>query len=472
MAKVDTLMGKRSLPLSLLFLSGALKKSGYDVAVIHCTPEEMRRKLDWIDRKNPIFVGFSVITGIPTLYAAQMSREIKKKCDTPVVWGGVHPTLLPEQCLQESYIDMVVLGEGEETVVEIADRLSRGKSLEGVKGVGYKHDGKIKIEQRRPFIKNLDSFRIDFECVNLKEYIYPSRTHECRRRIEYFSSRGCPYNCGFCYNLAFHKRRWRGYSTDTVIEDIEYLKSKYNVDHVLFNDDNFFVNKNRAFEIVRKIDLPFSSSMRIDYITDKVARTLKELGCKCLYIGMESGSDRILKLMNKGIRVADTIRAAHRLAENELRAQYSAIFGLPTETEQEMEKTMNLIFRILDIHKESQFSVGPYIPYPGTDLYSLAIKEGFEPPSRTDGWSKLDRWKDTVDLPWIDTKSYFLLRLYLLSLHSNIKLISRYLRFRLKYKNFMKDYDTKLVAKVLNEVDRGTTIGLVFSKLIRNIMKW
>lgn len=351
--------GKEILPWGILSVGSALRYAGYEINLIHCTDREIRRKINQILAENPLFVGFSVMTGAQTKHSAIMSKLLKKESDIPIVWGGPHPTLLPEQCLQEDYIDVVVIGEGEETTVELANALKNNKPLNTILGLGFNFGrNKVQITPPRPFIQNLDSYEIDFELLNIENYLFPSHRgrKECGRVIAYKSSRGCIYECNFCYNQKVHKRTWRGRSAEKVIQDIEKLKREYSVDGVKFYDDNFFVDRKRAFKILEGIGVPAHTEIRIDWINDKVARKLQEVDCMELLIGVESGSDRIMNLINKRFHVKDIKESIRIIAKYNLPATYSTICGIPTETVEEAEKTIALMLWIEKTHRDAAFT--------------------------------------------------------------------------------------------------------------------
>jgi anaerobic magnesium-protoporphyrin IX monomethyl ester cyclase len=233
----------------------------------------------------------------------------------------------------------------------------------------------------RPFITQLDDFRLDFSLIDLEKFIFPLNKY--KRVIAYKASRGCPFNCAFCYNNLFNKNRWRFWSVETVVEDIQFLKDKYQIDAVKFYDDNFFVNKNRALEILEKINLPAHLEIRIDSISEEIAAKLKEYKVFDMLIGVESGSDRLLQLIDKRFTVDKVIATVGLIEKYKLPASYSVIVGLPTETKAEFESTIALLYRIYQMHSQAVFTLGAYLPYPGSRMYDFAIANGFKPPTKT-----------------------------------------------------------------------------------------
>ncbi len=448
----------RLIPLGPLQVGSALKKAGYDVEIIHCTQEDIDKEAEKILEEEPLFVGFSVITGIQTLHSAIMSKRIKEKSSTPIIWGGIHPSLLPEMCLKEDYIDIVVIGEGEETIVELADRLKSKQPVNDIKGIGYKgrEDGKItyNLNPPRPFITNLDEYRIDFKLLNMENYLTPAEAGRYKRITGYKSSRGCPYDCGFCYNQRFNKGQWRAYSPKVVLEDMEFLKREYRIDGIRFYDDNFYVDKKRAQAILRGIGIPASSEIRADMLDEKLAGEIKDAGCLGLLVGIESGSDRLLELINKRCKIEDLIKKIEIIARYKLPVTYSAIIGLPTETKEETKKTIDLLLSIYDKFDKNNTVIvtGVYLPYPGTSLYSLAVKEGFNPPEATEGWAGIDRSRHKFSMPWINTEYCYRVRKCFEFLSYNIKFLNAWFKFRIKHNFFFFPLDIIIVGYLSDKI--------------------
>ena len=474
LVKVDTPSGRsRYPPLGLLYVGDALNKEGYNVDIHHCTKDQILDLARHIAKRDPLFVGFSVVTGFSTRYSLEMSREIKRRSDTPIVWGGPHPTLLPEQCLSEPWIDLVVLGEGEETSVELARALEKKTDLNNVRGIGYKKEGKTRLTPRRPFIKDLDKYRLNWELIEVKNYLY-EHIEGYRRVLSYVSSRGCPHRCGFCYNLVANRRRWRSHSPEFTIRDIERLREDYGIDAIRFYDDNFFANKKRAEKILRTINLPWFGEVRIDYVDEPLAKLMKETNCTDLLIGAESGSNRLLDLMQKDLTVSQTLRGARKLAEHKIHTCFSFILGLPTETWNETQKTIDLLLRIDEIHPDTTFTVGPYLPFPGTPLYQLAAKEGFKTPERTEGWEILDRKEGPFrqeTLPWIDQRVY-LISAYCDWLGIRAPLFPSLIRFRLKGIQFSLPFDLQIIRRMYGKNPEGgyNYRNTTFAKTIRRLV--
>lgn len=434
---------EKILPMGILSVGSALKRHGFEVELINITEKEIDKTVAKVMAKNPLLVALSVMTGRQTKHSAEFSKKIKELSSVKVLWGGIHPSLLPEQCLNESYIDFVIIGEGEETSVELFQKLERQESLENVLGLGYKQNGKIKINSARPLISDLDLWPMDFNLLDMEKYLY--KLDRYKRVVAYKTSRGCPFNCAFCYNRAFNQSRWRAWSIDKVVNDIQYLKQKYWIDAIKFYDDNFFVDKMRALEILRRINLPAHLEVRIDMIDDESAKELKELKVFDLLIGVESGSDRLLALINKKITVARIMAAVKSLAKYNVPASYSAIVGLPTETKKEFKATVDLLYQIYKIHPQAAFTLGAYMPYPGSLMYDFAVQQGFLPPRRTEDWGKIDRFRKDFSSPWVNAKYVWRIREYFKLLKLKLGPINKWFEFRIKHRFFSMPLDIYLI---------------------------
>jgi len=457
------------LPLGILSVGSALKKQGFEVELININEKEIDKIVNYVIAKNPLYVGLSVMTGIQTEHSAEFSKKVKFKSNVPIVWGGIHPSLLPEQCLESNYIDYVIIREGEKTIIEFTDKLKKQESLKEVLGVGYKDESKIIINPERQLIKNLDNYRLDFSLIDLEKYIF--KLDKYKRVIAYKTSRGCPYNCAFCYNQEFNQGRWRAWSVETVLEDISFLKNRHKIEAVKFYDDNFFVDKERALKILRAINLPSHTEIRIDAINDNLVQELKKLRSFDLLIGVESGSNRLLELINKKITITDTIKAVKILAKNNLRASYSAIVGLPTETKKEFDSTIDLMYQIYQIHKKAGFTLGAYLPYPGSKLYKFSIEKGFQPPKKTEDWGKIDRFRNRFVSPWVNIKYVWRIREYFKFLSINLSFFNKWFEWRIKKRFFAFPIDIYIFEYLLELVAEEKNIFGKFLRKIHNLLK-
>lgn len=455
---------EKILPLGILSVGSALKKSGYEVELINITENEIDKTVSYLTDHPPLYVGISVMTGIQTQHSAQLSRKIKAKSNLPIVWGGIHPSLMPKQCLEEDYIDYIVISEGEVTIVELTKKIIDGTPLGDTTGLGYKKDGQVVVNQKRSFITNLDDYRLNFSLLDMEKFIFS--LGENKRVIAYKASRGCPFNCSFCYNNEFNLNKWRKWSIDAVVADINFLKERYNIDAVKFYDDNFFVDKRHAFEILEKIKLPSHLEIRIDSITDEIAAKMKKYEVFDMLIGVESGSNRILELIDKNFTVDKVIEAVKILQKYDLPASYSVIVGLPTETKEEFEMTIDLLYKIYGIHPRAAFTLGAYLPYPGSKMYQFAIEQGFDPPKDTESWGKIDRFRKSFTSPWVDVKKVWRIREYFKILNWKLGPVRGWLKWRIRHRFFALPIDIYIIEFLSNiALEQKSPIGKLMRRL-------
>lgn len=399
-------------PDSLLAVAAEPYRAGWDV---HIIDQRIDRK--WkVTLKNLLkdacLFGTTSMTGPQIRYALAASKFVKENSDVPVVWGGVHASLLPEQTIQNKYIDIVVKGEGDYALYEIVKALESKEGLDEVKGLYYKKEGKIKTTGERSLIADLDNLRdLPYELVDLN-YYYGFDVGE-GKSITLMTSRGCPYRCAFCYNTVYNKNRWRGMSAERTLELIQRVVDDFGVKCVFFQDDNFCANVRRFEKIVdgilsKKIEFSWGLlGARVNSLTsmsDALMAKAVEAGCINIDVGVESGSERILELMLKGVKVPEILALNKRLAKFFDKTKYTFVMGVPSETEAELLQTVRLAIRL----SEDNSNVLPlffiYCAYPGTELYKLAMKYGFEAPQNLEAWSEINYESAYLHYPWSDTK--------------------------------------------------------------------
>ena len=459
---------EKILPLGILSVGSALKKHGYDVKLININEKQINKTVEEVVATRPDFVGVSVMTGTQTQHSAEFSKKIKNLSSIPVLWGGIHPSLLPRQCIEENYIDYVVRGEGELTILEFAKQFSGNKDFGQVLGLAYKKGKEVFINPERPLIEKLDDWRLDFSLINLEQFIFPLGKY--KRAIAYKTSRGCPFGCAFCYNNEFNKGKWRAWSEEIVLEDIEYLKREHKIDAIKFYDDNFFVNRKRALDLLKAINLPSHLELRIDFINDELAGELKNLNVFDMLIGLESGSDRMLQLIDKRFTVSRLMMGVKSLAKYDLHATYSFIVGLPTETRDEFKDTVNLMYEVYKIHPRAGFTLGAYLPYPGSKLYVFSQKHGFVTPDKTENWGKIDRFRKNFKSPWVNVKKVWVIRECFKILSWDLKILKKWLEFRIKHDFYylpLDIYFVEFLAKIALEEKGflGRTMRKIYNKI-------
>src|ERR1700733_7212202 len=324
-------------PLGILAVSTPLLRAGYQVKIIDSTitPNFQKRVLE--ELKDALCLAVSLVTGPMIKETVQIARTAKRLYpDKPIVLGGWHPSLLPHQTLAAEYIDIVVKGQGEEAFLEIVQRIEAGESMEGVKGVGYKEDGRIIFNAPRE-LKPISE--LPPKAYHLADFDAYERV--CGRRwAMYTSSLACPYNCAYCTNKGLYGRKWNALDADQVVEEVSDLVSRYGLQLLWVVDDNFLVDRDRAVKIaeglVRK-GLQFDWSIQastnlVTRLTVEELKLLRRAGLSQVAQGADSGSQKILHLMNKDFQKLDTIyAAADKLTQAGIRPSFNMIFAFPGE---------------------------------------------------------------------------------------------------------------------------------------------
>ena len=368
-------------PLGLMSVAAVARNLGHDVEIIdrNLTPFTIRNLVDFA----PDVVGVSSLTGPMLKDAIWVSKAVKRILGehVPIVWGGMHATTLPTQVLNDDFVDFVVVGEGEYTFVELLDVLVKGGSISGVRGLAHKEGGTPAVNGGRPLIRNLDTLpALPWDMVNSSFYF--------RRDIALITSRGCPFTCAYCYNSEYEGRGWRPQSPDRVLRDIELAASHTRTRSLKLYDDNFPTNRRRCLAILRRVPAEYSLFVEVspNFVDDEFLRVVSKLRKVWLFMGIESGSDRMLKKMHRRVSV-DQIRRAFGLIRNydNVRTIGNVVIGCPTETEEELRMSMELLREV----NPTRYNVSIYTPYPGNTFFNELVAGGFEAPKDTAGWARL-----------------------------------------------------------------------------------
>lgn len=365
-------------PLNLMYLASSLESASLSVGIIDDNLKEwgIKKVTKIIKKLNPSIVGVTATTPL-IKKALEYIKSIKKLLPNILtVIGGPHATFLPIKTLRECpELDVVVIGEGEETFKELAlEYESKGKKcLEKIRGIAYRdNDERLHINDPRPLIENLDEIPFPARhLVPFKEYNLSEETGGI------ISSRGCPYNCEYCSSSKMMGKRFRYRSAENIVDEIEELVNDYNVREITFLDDTFTIHRRRIEEFCnelknRDLDIDFTISSRVDTINRDTLKNLKTVGLNRIYYGAESGSQRVLNLMKKGITLKQ-IKDAVKVAKNlNLQTVTSFMFGYPGETLDEMNKTIDFSIKLDPDY--CQYSI--LTPFPGTPIYYKLKRKG------------------------------------------------------------------------------------------------
>ncbi len=386
-------------PYSVLFPGSHLANNGFKVKIFDMRIDSENELFTFLDENRVLFLGISFMTGPQINYSIKLITAIRERYREPIiVAGGVHPTLFPEDTLKSGLFDIVVRNEGEETVLELSRALCEGRSLSEIKGVSYLEGKTIVGNPEREFIRNLDIVSLDWELLDINRYVFTDENG--KRGIIFFTSRGCPFNCSFCYNLVYNKRRWRGWSLEKSFFELDKILRLARVEKVVFHDDNFSVDKKRILgfcEYLKRNSLEWYCDLRVDSVDKSILKEMSDSGCRKVFIGGESGSNNILDMIHKGYTVEKLKQCLNLFINSKINVDASWIIGFPDEAKDDMWKTIKLVKEIRRLLPESIHFIKAYTPNPGSRLYARAIELGFKPPGRLQDWGNFTRENYNLD---------------------------------------------------------------------------
>lgn len=397
-------------PLGILAVSTPLLRAGYQVTIVDSTitPNFQRRVIEELD--DAICLAVSLVTGPMIRETVQIAREAKQTYpDLPIVLGGWHPSLLPDQTLAAECVDAIVIGQGEEALLEVVQRLEAGENLKGIAGVGYKEDGAIRFNRPRPLRPLVEMPPKAYQLADFDAY-----ERVCGRRwAMYTSSLACPYNCGYCTNDGVYGRKWNALEPEQVVEETTDLVSRYNLELLWIVDDNFLVNRDRAVGIAeglvrRGVRFKWSiqaSTNLVMRLSVEELKLLKRAGLDQVSQGADTGSKRMMHLMGKDFQTLDAIYgAAERLTEAGIRPSFNLIFGYPGEGEQERRESVALMMNICRRFPGAEFWTNIFTPYPGSPVMKQAFELGIQTPATLEGWA--DFFPRYTVLPWLKGREH------------------------------------------------------------------
>lgn len=383
----------------IAYISAILKEHGHAVSLIHLTEAIPEGELAHLVLKSSSgLVAFSSTTNMFP-HVERYARAIKRELDTPIICGGVHATLDPEGVLGSEDIDMVCVGEGEEAMAELCDRLEKGQEINDVRNIWLKMDGGIARNPLRPLVENLDS--LPFPDRSIFDY---ERLEDARlRRVVFMASRGCPYNCSFCSNHELRKiypgKYVRFRSVESIIAEAKEVVKEHSPRYAVFHDDILTLNKKwlRLFATswAEEVGLPFSCNSRVNLLDEEVVGALKEAGCFEISMGLESGNDFVRgQVLNRKMSNEEIKNAFALCRQYGIKTVSYNMVGLPFESMVEIMDTVKLNAMV----KPDNLQVSIFYPFPRTRLYDVCKENGFLTDRRINSY-----FEDTVlEQPTID----------------------------------------------------------------------
>lgn len=371
-------------PQALAAVAAVLKKAGYEVEVynqsINHYPEEHLYR--YLENNSFDVVGLSFIAGYYEYRKAlKISEAVNRVKKRPFyVIGGHGPTPEPEFFLHKTGADAVVMGEGEETIIELLDALKNKRSFHQIKGVAFRDRDRVIINERRELIADIDC--IPFPAYELfpMEYYRLLRMPHCGNSdftIPVLSGRGCTFKCNFCYRIDVG---FRPRSNESIIEEIKLLKKNYRITFIAFADELLMSSRERTTSlcndfIKNKLDIKWDCNGRLNYARKDVLDLMKKAGCVFINYGIEAMDDKILKNMNKALTVSQIIKGIEATLAAGITPGFNIIFGNIGETRETLKKGVEFLLKY-DEGIAQMRTIRPVTPYPGSPLYYYGIEKG------------------------------------------------------------------------------------------------
>ncbi len=364
-------------PLGLLYVAAYLMRHrDHHVDVLDAQVEELSYTSlrDEIVRRRPDVVGITAMT-FTLLDVIETARLVKSiNASTPVVLGGPHVHLFPDETLDLPEVDYVVMGEGEVTFAELLDRIGDVPGLAQVRGIAFRSDNGVVRTEPRALDEDLDA--LPFPARELTPFRKYSSVIARRSPITtMFTSRGCPYQCIFCDRPHLGKR-FRARTAMGVVDEMEECVG-LGIHEFLVYDDTFTIQRQRVLDICdeiirRKLDIGWDVRARVNTVDEEMLRKMRQANCERVHFGVEAGTDRVLKVLQKGITLAQVERAFHWSKQAGISTLAYFMIGAPTETRADVLQTIEFAKKLAPdfVH------ITIVTPFPGTQLYRMGLEQG------------------------------------------------------------------------------------------------
>ena len=404
------------LPLAVLALAAVLEgKEQYEIVDGNLDDNPVGSILKLIDSHDVELLGVSAMPGPQMAAAMETSREIRLlRPHVKIVWGGYFPSIYPDAALNAKYVDFVVRGQGEDTLLELLSALRGQRSLESILGLSFKDQfGFHRTNAERP-MKGPDAFPWSpFHRIPVEKYLRPSFFG--KRTAVHHASIGCPFNCSFCGVHAAYGRDEKMESPERTMEILKYLVTRYGADSVQFYDMNFFLREDHTVELMERIaplKLRWWCEGRVDIMSrysDSTMAAIKRAGCAMIFFGAESGSDWALREMQKGITTEQTLIMARRTQEFGIIPEFSFVVGNPKDPERDTKETLRFIRKIKQINPDSEIIVQHYTPTPQRGSMYGEVDGKIAFPDTPAEWAT-KRWMDftlriDTSAPWLKKRT-------------------------------------------------------------------
>jgi anaerobic magnesium-protoporphyrin IX monomethyl ester cyclase len=406
----------RRLPLAVLALAAVLEgREEYEIVDGNLDDNPTKIILDLIDRHHVELLGITVMPGPQMVAAMETSREIRLlRPGVPIVWGGYFPSVYPDSALNARYVDYVVRGQGEDTLLELLEALRGQREFDTILGLSYKDIFGLQRANRERPMKGPDSFPWSpFHRVPVEKYLRPSFFG--KRTAVHHASIGCPFNCSFCGVHAAYGNHEKLESPKRTVAILQHLVTTYGADSVQFYDMNFFLREDHARELADRLvplNLRWWCEARVDVMSrysDETLAALKRAGCTMIFFGAESGSDWALKEMQKGITTDQTILMAKRTRQFGIIPEFSFVIGNPRDPDADTRATLQFIRKLKKINPASEIIMYHYTPVPQPGKMYGDIDGQITFPSTPAEWATKE-WMDftlriDTQAPWLKRRT-------------------------------------------------------------------
>ncbi len=425
------------LPLALIATSSVVDAEGYNVKIISQDVDPDYREHVLEEVKDAILFGVTSHTGTQITNGVAMSKLVKEQFShIPIVWGGVHPSIMPGQTCEHPAVDIVVKGgQGEVTLSELVHRLQAQQPLDDLPGIVFKRDGQIVHNPDRRFVNLNDLPPWPFHLVDVNKHMEVTR--KGNRITNYITSIGCPSRCAFCSEPLTSQRLWKAKSPERTLDEMQWLVDRYGINVFAIDDNNFFTDLRRVRKICqgildRKLAIRWGRVPgrvdRLIHMSDEDWKLLRESGCYQILVGVESGDQEMLDLIYKDATTEQYLAVQESAHKHGIRLACSFITGMPIPAdykgrltyEKEFKVSVDLVRRVSKhTHGFHSFNYYVYSPYPGTVLYHHSLKQGLPEPKTLEDWKEFHHRSDLAP-PWVTQNQknfvkYFVLWLELLN---------------------------------------------------------
>jgi anaerobic magnesium-protoporphyrin IX monomethyl ester cyclase len=389
----------RRFPLAVLSLGAVLEGKEEYIIIDGNVDPQPETSLDRVVQESGVtLLAVSVMPGPQMKAAIPLCRNFRAKYPSvPIVWGGYFPSLYTDAALNARYVDFVVRGQGEETFLELIEAVRGTRSLKNVRGLSYKDQFGLHVHNPDRPLRSPNDFPVlpYGRLPNAERYILP--TFLGRRTAVHQASIGCPYRCTFCGVVPIYQGRQRTEHPDRTASVLSYLKQKFRIDAVQFYDNNFFLNESHTAELAERLiplQLRWWSEGRIDSVlrySDDTFRLLQRAGATMIFFGAESGSDWVLKQMNKKVTTDQTLELAAKTRRFGIIPEFSFVVGNPQDPVGDTHATIQFIRHIKRINPDAEIIVQHYIPTPHPDGMYGKVEGKIEFPRTPEEWAS-ERW--------------------------------------------------------------------------------